>query len=83
MLFNKFDVCVDFYYIMILVNKVTKYSKVNDLCYNIKYLDLYLSLNFPLAFLIMGNDFVFIYLFTQWFVLCLIRYVPNFFDLHL
>ena len=46
MLFNKFYVFIDFYYRLILVKKFTKYNKVNEPCYNIKYLDLYLSLNF-------------------------------------
>ena len=50
MLFNKFYVFIDFYYRLILVNKFTKYNKVNESCYNIKYLDLYLSLNFHLRF---------------------------------
>jgi len=46
MLFNKFYVFIDFYYRLISVNKFTKYNKVNEPCYNIKYLDLYLFLNF-------------------------------------
>ena len=74
--------CVDFYYKLILINKFTKHNWVNNLCCDIKYFDLYLSLNvFQLHsyFSVM----TFIYLFLQWFMIYLIRNMHKFFDLHL
>ena len=52
-LLNKFYVCVDFYYKLILINKFIKYNKFNDPCCDIKYIDIYLSLNF--------SKYIFIY----------------------
>ena len=52
-LFNKFYVSINFYYKLILINKFIKQNRVNDLYCAIKYLDLYLSLNF--------YNFIFIY----------------------
>ena len=52
-LFNKFYVCVNFYYKFILINKFIKHNQINDPCCNIKYIDLYLCLSF--------SSFVFIY----------------------
>jgi hypothetical protein len=45
-LFNKSYVGVYFYFKLILINKIIKHKQVNDPYYDIKYLDLYLSLNF-------------------------------------
>ena len=64
MIFKKNYVCVDFYYRLILVNKFIKYNQVNDPCFNIKYL-IYICFSiFPLAFLIIGNDFIFSFIYT-------------------
>ena len=38
--------CVDFCYGLIFINKFMKHNHVNDSYCNIKYIDLYLSLNF-------------------------------------
>jgi hypothetical protein len=56
--------CVDFYYKLILINKFTKHNLINNLCCDIKYFDLYLSLNFfqLRTFLFFSDDFyLFIY----------------------
>ena len=45
-LFNKFNVCVNFYCRLIFINILIKHNWTNDLYYDIKYLDLYLSLKF-------------------------------------
>ena len=52
-LFNKFYVSISFYYKLILINKFIKHNRVNVSCCAIKYLDLYLFLDFC--------TFVFIY----------------------
>ena len=60
--------CVNFFYILILVNKFIKYNR-NDSCYHIKYFDLYLFLNFlifPPAFLTIDTDLLLLLLFTQY-----------------
>jgi hypothetical protein len=41
-LFNKFYVYVDFFYILIFINIFIKHNQVNDLYCDIKYLDPYL-----------------------------------------
>jgi len=61
--------CVNFFYILILVNKFIKYNQRNDSYYHIKYFDLYLFFNFlifPPAFLTIDNDFLLLLLFTQY-----------------
>jgi hypothetical protein len=45
-LFNKSYVCVDFYLKLNLIKKIIKHNQVNYLYYDIKYIDLYLSLDF-------------------------------------
>ena len=40
---------------MILIQKFIKHNYLNDLYCNIKYLDLHLSLNFPILFLFIVN----------------------------
>ena len=45
--------CVDLYYKLILINKFIEHNQVNDLYYDIKYLDLHLFLNF--------SNYIFIY----------------------
>jgi hypothetical protein len=53
--------CVDLCYKLILINKFTKYKRINDPCCDIKYCDLYLFLNF--------FSFVFIYYhFFYWII---------------
>jgi len=39
-----------------------KHDQVNDLCYGIKYFDLYLYLNFIIIFLFIVNEFSFSFL---------------------
>jgi hypothetical protein len=45
-LFNKSYLCVDFYLKLNLIKKIIKHNQVNYLYYNIKYIDLHLSLVF-------------------------------------
>jgi len=52
-LFSKVYVSINFYYKLILINKLIKQNRVNNLYCTIKYLNLYLSFNF--------YNFVFIY----------------------
>jgi hypothetical protein len=52
-LFNKFYVCFNFCYKLILINNFVKHNRVNDPCCDIKYLDLHLSLNL--------SNYIFIY----------------------
>jgi len=70
----------DFYYKIILINKFIKYNQIDGPCFDIKYIDLYLSLYSSNLFIV--NDF-FIHLFTQWFLIYLNKCVHKFFDLHL
>ena len=70
----------DFYYKIILINKFIKYNQINDPCFDIKYIGLYLSLYSSNLFIV--NDF-FIHLFTQKFLIYLNRCVNKIFDLHL
>jgi hypothetical protein len=81
-LFNNFYMIIDFYYKLILINKFIKHNQENDSCCDIKYIDLYLFLNFLILFLFIVNDFFF-HLFTQLFLICLIRCDHKFFYLHL
>ena len=62
-LFNKFYACFDFYYKLILINKFIEHNQVSDPYYDIKYLNLYLFLNFSNYIFIYVNDFF--YLSTQ------------------
>jgi len=71
----------DFYYKIILINKFIKYNQINDPCFDIKYIGLYLSL-YSSNFFFIVNDF-FIHLFTQWFLIYLNGCIHKFFDLHL
>jgi hypothetical protein len=67
LLSNKFYVIVDFYYKLILINKFIKHIKINDSCCTLKYLDLYLSLNF-LNFIFIYHQFLFYWVIpTSWF----------------
>ena len=50
-LFNKFYVCVDFCYKLILIKKFIKHNQVNYLYCDIKYFNLYLSLSFYIFFI--------------------------------
>jgi hypothetical protein len=45
-LFNKFYVCIDFCYILIFTNKFIKHNQIIYRYWNIKYINLYSSLNF-------------------------------------
>jgi hypothetical protein len=46
-------------YKLILINKFIKYNRVNDLCCNIKYLDLYFVSNFS-SFVFIYHQFIFL-----------------------
>jgi hypothetical protein len=46
---------------IILINKFSKHNRVYVLSYEIKYLNLYLSINFSNLFLIIVNDFFYYY----------------------
>jgi len=52
-LFNKYYVSSNFYYKLILINKLIKHYRINDSWCVIKYIDLYFSSNFC--------NFIFIY----------------------
>jgi len=54
-LFNKSYVFVDLYFNLILINRFIKHNQVNYSYYNIKYLDLYLSLSFSNVFSLRKN----------------------------
>jgi len=60
-LFNKFHVSISFYYKLILINKFIKHNRVNALCCAIKYLNLYLSLDFCTFVFIYPHFFLFNY----------------------
>jgi len=72
---------VFFYYKFILIEEFIKHDWLNYMYYNVRYLDLYFSLDF-LNFIFVYCWFFFHY-FTQWLLSCLIRCVHKFFDLHL
>ena len=63
-LFNNFYMIIDFYYKLILINKFIKHNQENDSCCDIKYIDLYLFLNFLILFLFIVNDFFFSFIYT-------------------
>jgi hypothetical protein len=60
--FNKFYVCIDFCYKLIFINKLIKYSWVNDSYCDVKYLGLIHLSIFLIFFLVIVNDFLCIYL---------------------
>jgi hypothetical protein len=68
-LFNKFFVFVNFCYGLIFINKFIKHNHINDPYYDIKYPDLYPSLNFFQFFLLLLLTIFFIYINNYWFIL--------------
>jgi hypothetical protein len=62
-----------------LRNNDIKYNQIRESCYEIIYLDVYLSLNFLIQFLVSVNNSSFIYL-RIWFPLYLIECVHQLFD---
>ena len=90
LLFNKFYVYVCFYYKFyvffyykfILIEEFIKYNQVNYPYCDVRYLDLYFSLDF-LNFILVYCWLIFFHCFTQWLLGFLIRCVHKFSDLHL
>jgi len=64
-LFNKFYVFISFYYKLILINKFIKHNRVNVSCCAIKYLDLYLSLDFCTFVFIYHHFFFYLIILTS------------------
>ena len=67
-------ICVSIFIIVclnkkiILIKKFSKQNRVNVLSFKIKYLDPHMSLNFSRFFLVIINEFLFIYSHT-WFLI--------------
>ena len=79
--FNKFYVCVGFYYKFILINQFIKNNQVNYPCCDIKYFNLHLSLGF-FSFFFVYCWWFFFHFFT-WWLFFLVRCVHKFSHLHM